>query len=222
MDDKDEKRLPKDEAHEKLKAQVAGIIRDGFVDMKKQEMRSFVSSLDPMMKSIDALLEEEERKNTEIKLNIFKHKIALITFNGVLLALMVGSKDKISFGFLTFSLLFFSIIVGLLQIIIYYFKNEYSFIDGTVIRRKLRAISELCKLKKEDENIINDAKAFIRNIMLENKKIYDNVPALLKDIDKNYNVTRIFSKTLLFEMLFYIPFVVGFALVIYELYFYIS
>ncbi|GBE17334.1 hypothetical protein BMS3Abin15_01176 [bacterium BMS3Abin15] len=146
----------------------------------------------------------------------------MITFNGVLLALMVGSKEKITFGLFTFSLLFLSIVMGLSHIIIYYFKNEYSYIDGKILRKKLQAISELCKLKREDENIINDAKSFMRSIYAEYNISYDSIPELIKDIDKKHNVKKLFLKTLLYELLFYIPFVIGIGLVIYKLYFYIS
>lgn len=212
----------KDTTYEKLRESVAETIKEGFNKMKKKEMEFFVKSLDPMMQQIDELVDSAEKQNTELKLNMFKHKIALITFNGLLITLMVGSKGKITFGLLTFILLFFSIVVGLLQIIFYYFKNEYSFIDGKIINQKLEAISALCKMKNGDENTINDAKAFIRNLMLDNKKNYDNVPALLKDIDQTYNLHKLFLKSLLIELLFFVPFIVGFALVLYTVYFYIS
>jgi len=190
--------------------------------MKKKEMAFFVKSLDPMINNIKDLLNTAEKEITDLKLNMFKHKIALITFNGVIITLMVASKGKISFGLPAFVLLFLSIIVGLIQIIVYYFKNEYSYLDGRMIKRQLEAISELCKAKPDDENTINDAKAFIRNIMLENRKTYDNVPALLKSIDQEHNLHRAFLKSILIELLFFIPFIAGFALVLYQVYLYIA
>ena len=215
---KQEKQKPSEE----LRNAVAKIIQEGFIEMKKKEMEVFVMSLDPLMTKVDEVVEKGEEENRELKLNMFRHKIALISFNGILLALMVGSKDKISFGLFTFSLLFFSIVIGLLQVIIYYFKNEYSYIDGIILRKKMKAVSELCKQKRNDENIINDAKSFLRNIKLDYQKSFDSVPALLKDMDKSYNLTKIFFKSFLYEILFYIPFVAGVGLVIYKLYFYVK
>ena len=159
------------ESGDKLRKEVAAIINDSFKETRKKEMEHFVSSLDPLVESADDILKRAETKNIELKQNMFKHKIALITFNGVLLALMVGGKDSISFSTLPFTLLFLSIAVGLAHIIIHYFKNEYSYIETVSLRKKLRAISEMCKHNITDEDTVNDARSFLRNIALEEVNI---------------------------------------------------
>ena len=204
-----------------LRKGIAEIISDEYIEMKKKEREDFVNRFDPLMEKIDAVAEKGEEQNIEIKLSMFRHKMALITFNGALLALMVSSNDKISFGLVTFSLLFFSILAGVAHIIYYYFSTEYEFIKGINLHKKLKAISNLCK-EKDSVEIVEDTKAFLRQVVLSDKTNYENVPALVHDIDKKYNVNKTFIKTLIAELFFYLPFVSGIGLVIYKLFSYIE
>lgn len=115
---------PRNQQREKLRQSVAGIIQEGFRGVEKKEMEAFVDSLDPMTQNIKELIDTAKKETADLRLSMFKHKIALISFNGVILTHMVARKGKIHFGLLALVLLFLSMIVGLIQMTVYYFKTS--------------------------------------------------------------------------------------------------
>lgn len=91
-----------------------------------------------------------------------------------------------------------------------------------MLGQKCKQVLNFCKHHKEDSEIVNDAKSFIRNIYLSGNKEFDNIPQLVTDFDKRNNVRKEFIFILIMESLFYIPFILSIGLVIYKLFYYIK
>jgi len=188
--------------------------------IKREKLADIVTS---KIEFIDEIIEEERKEYTNLLISNFKFKMALITFNGVLLALMVATAGKIKYGLTVCSLLFFSFTAGILQFIVYYFGNLLDYIKKRMLCDKCKIVFEFYKSHSEDEGVHEDTKSFIRNLLFrENKKNQSSIPALTKDFDKKYNVAIAFLRAVFFEILFYIPFILGYGLIVYKLFLYIS
>jgi len=201
---------------------IENILTRYFKETKKEEYIQFIQSLDSIIHEVDLVVDKGKKENNDLQNNLFTHKMALIAFNGVLLTLMVVSIDTIKFDFLSFVLLFFSIVYGLGQIIVHYFINDYKYTEGLLISKKLTSISHYCKENREDENALTDVKAYFRNFTLGNRKTYSSIPSLINDFDRDNNLLSIYVRKSLIEALFFLPFIIGTALVIFRVYEYIS
>lgn len=191
-----------------------------FNKTKREKLADIVTS---KMEFIDEITKEERKEYTNLLISNFKFKMALITFNGVLLASMVATAGKLEYGLTVYSLLFFSLTAGILQFTGHYFRNLLDYIKGKMLCDKCKIVFKFYKSHSEDEEVYEDTKSFIRNLLFrENKTNQSSIPALTKDFDKKYNVSRAFWLAFLFEMFFYIPFILGYGLIIYKLFLYIS
>jgi len=192
-------------------------------EIYKERREKFGDILTSKIEFIDEIAGEERKEYTNLLIRNFKFKMALITFNGILLTLMIANADKIKFGLTVYSLLFFSFTAGILQFIVYYFRNLLDSIKKRMLCDKCKVVFKFYKSHSEDEGVYEDTISFIRNLLFqENKKNQSSIPALTKNFGKKYNVAIAFLKEVLFEILFYIPFILGYSLIIYKLFLYTS
>lgn len=204
--------------NEELVNDISKIIKDGFDKIGKKQIDDFLTGLNSADSEIEKRVYESEEENLNLKYENFKNKLALVTFNGVILALMVGSANKINYGIYVFILLFISFAIGIIQMIIFYFINEYKYLKGTIFAEKVRKIIAFCRENRKDEDVVFDTKSFIRGLILSKKEKFGNIHELINDFDKKNSPNRAFLKILLFELLFYIPFILGFGLIIFKVF----
>lgn len=190
-------------------------------NIKASEREHFAQSLDPILREMTDVMDDQEKRNAELKVHNLKNKVALITFNGVLIALMVSSAEKIHYGLAPFLVLFFSFSIGILQLIIFYLMNEFEYIKEKIFGDKCKAVFKFCQRHRDNQSVIIDTQSFIHHEAFSDEKEHSNIPQLLKDFQRTHNATKTFIKVLFFEMLFYVPLVIGFGQVIYSLYVYL-
>ena len=203
---------------ESVNGKLNNILTDLIKNTKKSEREHFVESLDSPLKEIKESMDAREKRNAELKISNLKNKVTLITFNGALITLMVASAEKIHYGIAPFLVLFFSFSVGVLELVIFYLMNETDFVKEKILSDKCAAVFGFCKTHREDQSAFIDTMSFIHHEACRDKKEYDDIPRLLADFEKTHNATKIFIKTMFFEMLFYLPLVIGFGQVIYKVF----
>jgi len=216
--DEEMKELKESDRADKLRK----ILTDFAKNIKKGELEHFTTCIDPALEGFDKLVEKTDKENTSLKNENYKNKLAIIAFNGVIIAVMVNSADKVHYNPLSFILLSVSISIGVLSVIFHYLKSECDNVDAMVAISKFKEILKFCKSHKESEDVVNDTKFFIRNELLQDQKKFESVPELLADFNKKNKPLKKFIIILAFELLFYIPFALGFALTMHQLIGYIS
>jgi hypothetical protein len=162
-------------------------IKKAIINHKRLEREQFASTLAPMMKDMDEVMEKIEKEHTNLRLENFRYKMAFITFNGILLALMVGSSDKIDYGLFTYVFLFVSFVFGILHFVAYYFWNMFEYIKEKSLADKCKIVFRFCKTHMQDENAINDTKSFLRNVIATefgDQERLNSIPLLLKNFNK--------------------------------------
>jgi len=201
------------------------ILNEFAENIKKNELLKITSNIEPVCDEINKLIEDFEKESKKLKAENFKNKIAIIAFNGALIALMVSSAEKVKYSYLSFILLFFSISFGILHLIVYYLRNEYYYIEGDVSATKYKELLNFCKEHKDNSMIVHDTESFIRGSLFNFKRQkpkFDNVHELIAYYDKHNNVTRQFLLISLYELSFYIPFIWGLGLVVYSIFIYLK
>ena len=190
---------------------------------KKAGDDRFLEGFAAMVGEMNESISKAEEHNRQVQLANFKHKLALITFNGAIIALVVGSAHTIQYTRLAFLLLFFSFAVGMIHIITFYVFNQYRFAVDKQEVKKNREVANFCKSHPDDPHAVDDARAFFRAQLLAiEHKQFDNIPSLLRHMNKRNNTATILLTTLLPDFFFYVPFIVCFVFIFYDVYRYLS
>jgi len=190
--------------------------------MTKQSNSKNTEEIRLQMEEINEKMEKVEKRHTDLRLENFKYKMAFITFNAILLALMVSSSTavKIEYGRAEFILLFFSFVMGIAQFLAFYGYNMFEYIKKKSLVDKCKTLYSFSKTH-QDEETINYTKSFVKNAIATefgNEEKLNSIPLLIKDCDKRNNIFRTFCKHYLKELLFYIPLIVGFTLIMLKVY----
>lgn len=202
-----------DKEKEELKEKISNIIKNGFKEYEKGKKEVFKNTSSDFEEKLDELLKETEEEHKQLSDRQFKLRITLITFGGVLVALMVGSLDKINYSIYGFVSLICFVLFSLLDFLVYHLKNEYHFIDGKYFMGKIKKVFSFCKKTNYRKDVLEDTKSFIRSATLDLdsriKEDYGNIPELLKDFDKKNSIIKKFGAKLLWELIVMGLFILG-------------